>query len=161
MVVNKTMATEIERKFLLKNDMWRDSVAKYTYFKQGYLVGSDKASVRVRIEGQQANINIKSATLGVTRKEYEYSIPLEDAQELLNNLCQQPLIEKTRHYVYVGNHEWEIDEFKGDNQGLIVAEIELKDEMEEFIKPEWLGQEVSHEKKYYNSLLVKKPYKNW
>ena len=155
------MATEIERKFLLKNDLWRDSVVKYIFFKQGYLVGSEKASVRVRIEGEQANMNVKSATLGVTRKEYEYSIPLEDAQELLNNLCQQPLIEKIRHYVYVGDHEWEIDEFKGDNQGLIVAEIELKDEMEEFNKPEWLGQEVSHEKKYYNSLLAKQPYKNW
>jgi len=155
------MATEIERKFLLKNNSWRDAVVKSIYFKQGYLIGSEKASVRVRIEGEIANINIKSATLGITRKEYEYPIPLSDADELLNSLCDKNYIEKIRHYVIVDEHEWEIDEFKGDNQGLIVAEIELKNELEEFTHPIWIGKEVSTEKKYYNSLLINKPYKSW
>ncbi len=155
------MATEIERKFLLKNDLWRDAVVKSTHFRQGYLMTSKKSSVRIRIEGELSNINIKSATLGIVRKEYEYPVPLEDANELLDNLCEKGLIEKVRHYLHVENHEWEIDEFKGDNQGLIVAEVELKDEQEEFHYPEWLGQEVSAEKKYYNALLVKRPYNTW
>lgn len=155
------MAIEIERKFLLKNDSWRDAVADSIYFKQGYLVGSEKASMRVRIEGDKANINIKSVTLGITRKEYEYSIPLTDADEILNDLCANNVIAKVRHYVYVDKHKWEIDEFKSDNQGLIVAEIELNHEQEGFIRPSWLGKEVSHEKKYYNSLLINNPYKNW
>lgn len=155
------MATEIERKFLLKNDNWREQVVKHIEFKQGYIVGSEKASVRVRIEGDKANINIKGATLGIVRPEYEYAIPIEDAKELLANLCQKPFIDKVRHYIYIGKHEWEIDEFKGDNQGLQVAEIELASVNEEFEQPLWLGKEVSSEKKYYNSLLVKNPYKNW
>jgi adenylate cyclase len=155
------MAVEIERKFLLKNDSWRDTVVESVYFKQGYLIGSEKASVRVRIEGELANINIKSATVGITRKEFEYSIPLADADEILNALCEKNFIEKIRHYVYIDEHKWEIDEFKAENMGLVVAEIELKDEHEKFIQPAWLGKEVSTEKKYYNSLLVNNPYKNW
>jgi len=155
------MATEIERKFLLKDDSWRDAIADSIYFKQGYLIGSEKASVRVRIEGDKANINIKSATLGITRKEYEYAIPFADADEVLNNLCENNFIEKIRHYVYIDEHKWEIDEFKAENKGLIVAEIELTDEQEVFRQPSWLGKEVSNEKKYYNSLLVNNPYKNW
>ncbi len=155
------MATEIERKFLLKNDAWRDDVVKHIEFKQGYLVGSEKASVRIRIEGDKANINIKGATLGIVRSEFEYEIPLQDANELLDGLCDQPFIDKVRHYVYIGKHEWEIDEFKGENQGLVVAEIELADENEAFDKPLWLGDEVSSDKRYYNSMLVKNPFKNW
>jgi adenylate cyclase len=155
------MAIEIERKFLLKNDAWRDDVVKHIDFKQGYLVGSDKASVRVRIEGDKANINIKGATLGIVRSEFEYEIPLQDANELLDGLCDQPFIDKVRHYVHIGKHEWEIDEFKGENQGLVVAEVELTDENEAFDKPLWLGEEVSSDKRYYNSMLVKNPFKNW
>ncbi len=155
------MGIEIERKFLLKNNKWRDEVVKTIAFKQGYLATSKKASVRVRIEGHQANINIKGATLGIVRKEFEYPIALEEAQELLDTLCGHPLIEKLRHYVYIGKHEWEIDEFQGENKGLIVAEIELDNENEIFDHPVWIGQDVSHEKKYYNSLLVAKPYKDW
>ncbi len=155
------MGIEIEKKFLLANDDWRQQVVKSIKFRQGYLVGSDKASVRVRIQGDQANINIKGATLGIRRQEFEYSIPMEDADELLSTLCDKPLIEKTRNYITSGKHTWEIDEFSGDNQGLIVAEIELSDEAEDFELQDWLGEEVSEDTRYYNSMLIKNPYKNW
>ncbi len=155
------MALEIEKKFLLTNDTWRQQVHKSIAFKQGYLVGSDKSSVRVRIQGDQANINIKGATLGISRQEFEYPIPMDDAHELLATLCDKPLIEKTRHYVSVADHTWEIDEFFGDNAGLFVAEIELSHENEDFDMQDWLGKEVSDDKRYYNSMLIKHPYKNW
>ena len=155
------MGVEIEKKFLLVNDSWRKQVTKSIQFQQGYLIGSDKASVRVRIEGDKSNLNIKGATLGVRRQEFEYSIPMAEARELLATLCAKPLIEKTRHYIESGDHVWEIDEFTGDNDGLIVAEVELQDENEAFEHHDWLGQEVSHDKRYYNSMLIKNPYKNW
>ncbi len=155
------MAIEIEKKFLLVNDTWRQQVYKSIAFKQGYLVGSDKSSVRVRIQGEQANINIKGATIGISRQEFEYPIPVDDAHELLATLCDKPLIEKTRHYVSVADHTWEIDEFFGDNAGLFVAEIELSHENEDFDMQDWLGKEVSDDKRYYNSMLIKNPYKNW
>ena len=155
------MGIEIEKKFLLANDNWRSRVVKSIAFRQGYLASSEKSSVRVRIEGGEANINIKSATLGVRRQEYEYPIPLDDAQEMLSSICNKPLVEKTRHYVPCGDKYWDIDEFLGDNAGLIVAEIELQDEDEHFDKPDWLGQEVSHDKRYYNSLLAVNPFKSW
>ena len=155
------MGVEIEKKFLLANDNWRTQVEKSIKFSQGYLVGSEKASVRVRIEADKSNINVKGATLGIRRQEFEYAIPMEDAKELLETLCDRPIIEKTRHYVYSGEHVWEIDEFSGDNEGLIVAEIELKNEDENFAMQDWLGEEVSGDKRYYNSMLIKNPYKNW
>ena len=155
------MGIEIEKKFLLSNDDWRQLVDKSVEFRQGYLVGGEKSSVRVRIEGERANLNIKGATLGVTRQEFEYAIPTEDARELLSSLCDEPLIEKTRHYINDGEHTWEIDEFAGDNTGLVVAEVELRDENEPFKNHDWLGQEVSEDKRYYNSMLIKNPYKNW
>ncbi len=155
------MAVEIEKKFLLANDNWRTQIEKSIKFSQGYLVGSKKASVRVRIEADKSNINIKGATLGIRRQEFEYPIPMEDAKELLETLCDTPFIEKTRHYVYSGEHVWEIDEFFGDNEGMIVAEIELKHENESFERHDWLGEEVSEDKRYYNSMLIKNPYKNW
>lgn len=155
------MAIEIERKFLVINDAWRSQVIKSIAMSQGYLVGSDKASVRVRIAGDTAFMNIKSATLDVTRKEYEFVIPMEDAREILANLCDKPLIEKVRHYVPFGQHTWEVDVFEGDNAGLIVAEIELEHANESFDRPEWLGEEVSDDKRYYNVCLVKHPYKDW
>ena len=155
------MAKEIERKFLLLNDDWRDAVEKVTRYSQGYIVGSEKASVRVRIEGEKAFLNIKSATLGIERHEYQYPMPVAEAEEILNLLCEKPLIDKNRYIVNYGNHEWEIDEFLGDNQGLVVAEIELNNEDEVFEKPSWLGNEVSDDKRYYNVCLVKHPYKDW
>ncbi len=155
------MAKEIERKFLVKNDSWRQVAAPGVYMSQGYMGDAKRASVRVRVEGEQANINIKSATLGVTRSEYEYPIPRDEALEMLRTLCEQPLIEKTRYEVKVGAHTWEVDVFEGDNQGLIVAEVELASEDELFEKPDWAGDEVSHEPRYYNVCLVKHPYKDW
>ncbi len=155
------MGIEIEKKFLLRNDGWRQDADAGTSFRQGYLAGSEKSSVRVRIEGDKANINIKSATLGVRRQEFEYPIPLEDAQILLETLCQKPLIEKTRYHVTYTGHVWEIDVFDGDNTGLVVAEIELADEDEVFARPDWLGEEVSEDPRYYNVCLVKHPFCDW
>lgn len=155
------MATEIERKFLVKDDNWRSTADAGTAYRQGYLVGSKAASVRVRIEGDQARLNIKSATLGITRQEYEYPIPMQDAESLLNDLCEHPLVEKTRYHLDYKGHEWEIDVFAGDNAGLVVAEIELESESAEFPRPAWLGEEVSDDPRYYNVSLVKNPYKNW
>ena len=155
------MATEIERKFLLSSDRWRDSADSGTRLRQGYLIGAEKSSVRIRIEGERANINIKSATLGVRRQEYEYPIPLADAEEMLDTLCEQPQIEKTRYHVPLGGHVWEVDVFAGDNAGLVVAEVELEDENEPFERPEWLGEEVSEDTRYYNVCLIRHPYKDW
>ncbi len=155
------MATEIERKFLVTSDAWREAADVGIRFRQGYLIGAEKASVRVRIEGERANLNIKSATLGVRRQEYEYEIPLVEAEEILDTLCEQPQIEKIRYYVPIGAHTWEVDIFAGDNEGLVVAEIELADEEEPFERPEWLGKEVSDDTRYYNVCLTSHPYKDW
>ena len=155
------MAVEIERKFLVKNDNWKSCISHSTSIRQGYLAPLSKSSIRIRIEGQSASINIKSATLGIRRTEYEYPIPLKDAHEMLKNLCEEPQINKTRHHVHINQHTWEIDEFYDDNNGLIVAEIELRAEDEVFEKPEWLGEEVSDDPRYYNVNLIKHPYKKW
>lgn len=155
------MATEIERKFLLRDDRWRESADNGEFMRQGYLVGTSRASVRVRVSGEVANLNIKSATLGITRQEYEYAIPVAEANEILDTLAEGPLIEKTRYHVRHGEHTWEIDVFSGDNKGLVVAEIELKSESEDFLHPDWLGEEVSGDPSYYNVSLVKHPFKDW
>ncbi|MFV2056854.1 MAG: CYTH domain-containing protein [Thiohalomonadales bacterium] len=155
------MATEIERKFLLLTDAWRNRVTESINMKQAYMLGSDKASVRVRISGDSASLNIKSATLGITRKEYECPLLLADAEEMLQELCQSPVITKTRHIVPNGPHIWEIDQFHGANEGLIVAEIELSQEDEAFLKPDWIGLEVSGDIRYYNVSLIKNPFSTW
>lgn len=155
------MAIEIERKFLVTNNDWKEGADAGTLFRQGYLSNSETASVRVRIEGHTANLNIKSATLGIRRSEYEYEIPLQDATELLDTLCQKPLIEKHRYRVSHRNHLWEIDVFSADNAGLIVAEVELSDEQESIELPAWIGKEVSDDPRYYNVCLVEHPYKLW
>ena len=155
------MATEIERKFLVANDNWRKQVTRQKTIKQAYFGPPNMASIRIRIDGDSANINIKSATLDIVRKEYEIPVPMADAEEMLQHLCERPFIEKVRHIVPQGDHVWEVDEFSGDNQGLIVAEIELSRPDEFFEKPDWLGEEVSHDERYYNVRLVKNPYKNW
>ena len=155
------MPVEIERKFLVRNDAWWPHVSRSRKIRQGYLGPLSKASVRVRIDGEKANLNIKSATLGMQRSEYEYSIPMKDAIEMLDNLCEGPQIDKNRHIVIFGDHTWEIDEFFGDNLGLIMAEIELDDPDERFEIPDWLGVEVTEDERYYNVNLVKNPYKNW
>jgi len=155
------MATEIERKFLVTDDSWRADADAGTAYRQGYIVGASHASVRVRLEGEAAYLNIKSATLGVRRLEFEYPVPLEDARVMLESLCAKPLIEKTRYLLDHGGHHWEIDVFSGDNAGLVVAEIELADEAESFARPPWVGEEVSHDPRYYNVSLVDHPYKEW
>jgi adenylate cyclase len=155
------MAIEIEHKFLLVNDNWRSAVTKSINYRQGYLNSDANSSVRIRVSDDTAKINIKSATIGAQRSEYEYDIPATDAHELLSALCHQPLVEKTRHLVVIGQHTWEIDEFKGDNAGLIVAEIELSAVGEFFDKPEWVGLDVTEDIRYYNNQLAKHPYSQW
>ena len=155
------MALEIEHKFLLRDERWRDQVERSLRMRQGYLVSDATRSVRVRVAGDQGYLNIKSGTLGIARREYEYRIPLAEAEELLNTLCEKPLLEKTRHFIHYGDHLWEVDEFSGDNAGLIVAEVELGAVDEAFARPDWIGEEVSHDLRYYNSQLVRHPYKDW
>ena len=160
-LIENTMPIEIERKFLMANDDWRQHVSASHRIRQGYMGEIDKASVRIRVQGDKANINIKSATLEMRRMEYEYAIPLDEALEMLETLCKQPQVDKTRYLVEQGKHTWEIDEFYGDNAGLIVAEIELSDEAEVFDKPAWIGEEVTQDPRYYNVNLINHPYKQW
>ena len=155
------MATEIEHKYLLANDNWRKSISDSIVMRQGYLTSDSSSSIRVRISNHGAKLNIKSATIGNMRQEYEYDIPLQDANEIINTLCRKPLIEKTRHFIKQGHHTWEIDEFTGDNDGLIVAEIELLELNEKFAIPEWIGKEVTEDFRYYNNNLSLNPYKLW
>ena len=155
------MALEIEHKFLLADDSWRNEISHSVLYKQGYLSSGALGSVRVRISDKQAWLNIKSATIGSSRQEFEYEIPLSDANTLLEDLCFKPFIEKTRHFIYHDQHTWEIDEFSGDNDGLIVAEIELMEIGESFAKPSWLGNEVTADIRYYNNNLTKHPFKDW
>ncbi len=155
------MAVEIERKYLLKNDSWRNTCSEGKKYLQGYLLGSELASVRVRLEGDAAFLNIKSMSLGVVRSEYEYAIPNADANEMLENLCVKPLISKMRYIVMYQNKKWEIDVFDGDNFGLIVAEIELQAEDEKFELPDFIDKEVSNDPRYYNVNLVERPYIKW
>ncbi len=155
------MAQEIEHKFLVRDASWRQHVYRSVAVRQGYLVSDAVRSVRVRVAADKAYLNIKSGVIGVSRSEYEYQIPLADGHELLNTLCRKPLVEKTRHLLRYGDHVWEIDEFAGDNAGLIVAEVELTSLGEAFARPPWLGEEVSHELRYYNSQLALHPYKDW
>lgn len=129
--------------------------------RQGYLNKNGPGSIRVRIAGDQAALNIKSATLGVSRAEFEYAIPMSDAEYILDSLCLKPLIEKTRYKIKYAGHLWEIDVFAGDNAGLVVAEIELDAAEEAFHLPDWAGAEVSHDPRYYNVCLVSHPYKYW
>ena len=161
------MGTEIERKFLLASDAWRGAVSRSRRMVQGYLIaasavttGASKSSVRVRVSGDEAWLNIKSSTLGVERQEYEYAIPLVDGDAMLARLCDG-VVEKIRHYVAIGDHEYEIDEFFGANDGLLVAEIELGAVDETFERPAWLGREVSHLPRYYNLNLIGRPYSDW
>ncbi len=154
------MAQEIERKFRVANDDWRAMATSSSSLKQGYLSSSAEATVRVRLEDNLGTLTIKSKTKGITRNEFEYAIPAQEAKELLM-LCRGPLIEKIRYRILQENHTWEIDVFEGDNDGLIIAEIELTSEDDYFAKPQWLGEEVSGDSRYYNSNLATHPYVNW
>jgi adenylate cyclase len=154
------MGVEIERKFLLAGDGWRGQ-GQAIPMRQGYLCSDPERTVRVRIEGARAVITIKSKGNGLRRGEWEYAIPVADAAELLDGLCEQPLVEKTRHRIAIGAHVWEVDEFAGENAGLVVAEIELAAEDEAFDKPDWIGREVSGDRRYYNASLIRSPYSQW
>ncbi len=155
------MALEIEHKFLIISDEWRKLVNRSEVFRQGYLSNNPAASVRVRLANDQASLNIKGMTIGTQRPEYEYNIPWQDAVEMLNQLCTPPLIEKTRHFLEFAGKTWEIDEFAGENAGLIVAELELTTVGEYFQKPHWVGKEVSGMERYYNVSLLTYPYSQW
>lgn len=161
------MGIEIEKKFLVINDSWKSRVYKTTRMAQGYLndmnamrAGTQKASVRVRIAGEQAFLNMKSRELGHTRQEFDYEIPVADAEALLE-LCVGGLIDKHRHYVKHEGFVWEVDEFLGDNAGLIVAEIELPDADAVFARPEWCGKEVTDKIRYYNLALAERAFSRW
>jgi adenylate cyclase len=155
------MATEIERKYLIANDDWRQHSDAGIQITQGYMGSNEKSSVRIRVNGDSANINIKSKTLGMQRSEYEYAIPLEDAREMLAALCDRPYIDKTRFHVPHEGRVWEVDVFAGENEGLIVAELELASVDEIFPLPNWVGEEVTEDPRYYNICLVSHPYKKW
>ena len=161
------MGIEIERKFLLANDDWRAAVTSSKHIAQGYLVGvralrdgTARASVRVRISGDQAWLNIKSVELGVARAEYELPLPLDDAQTMLATLCNG-VLEKIRHHVEIDGWLFEVDEFLGANRGLFVAEVELPEKDAVFPRPAWLGREVSTLARYYNVNLIERPYAEW
>lgn len=154
------MGIEIERKFLLAGDAWR-GLGQPVLLRQGYLSSARERVVRVRIEGGQAMLTIKGANVGASRGEWEYPIPLADAVELLDGLCEQPLIEKYRHRIEHAGMVWEVDEFLGANAGLVVAEIELASEDQPFEKPEWIGAEVSGDARYYNANLIRHPFSQW
>ena len=154
------MATEIERKFLVNGDQWRSPGVGQRYC-QGYLPTQDNVTVRVRIVGEKAYLTLKGPTQGMSRSEFEYDIPVTDAEILLNTLCQRPWIEKWRYRIPMGDLVWEVDEFLGENQGLILAEVELVSEDQTLDLPDWIGQEVTGDRRYYNSNLVNYPYQQW
>lgn len=155
------MAQEIEKKFLVAGE-FKESAKKATRITQGYLSSVPERTVRVRVKGEKGYITVKGIgnDSGASRFEWEKEIPVEEVQELLK-ICEPGVIDKTRYLVDAGNHTYEVDEFYGDNEGLTVAEVELGAEDEAFEKPSWLGEEVTGDAKYYNSMLIKDPYKNW
>jgi len=155
------MSIEIERKFLVADDAWRAAASPGTRYRQGYLSTDPGSSVRVRVSGDDARLNIKSATVGIARREYEYAIPAAEAHEILEELCVKPIIEKTRFVVEHEGHRWDIDVFEGDNAGLVVAEIELESADEEFALPGWADEDVTGDVRYYNQRLVEHPYSRW
>ncbi|MCB0705811.1 MAG: CYTH domain-containing protein [Saprospiraceae bacterium] len=154
------MGIEIERKFLLANSDWKKQAGQGIEIKQGYIDPLSENTVRIRIKGNRGYLTIKGKTINTTRQEFEYEIPLQDAIELLH-LCHQPIIEKVRHEVLHQGATWEIDEFKGANMGLVIAEIELDHEDKSIELPSWIGKEVSSEVKYYNSNLIYSPFSAW
>lgn len=153
------MGKEIERKYLVKGDAWRE-LADGTKYRQGYLNSAKERVVRARTMGPKAALTIKGITQGATRLEFEYDIPFDEANELLE-LCEQPLIEKTRYKIPFGGLIWEIDEFHGVNDGLIVAECELESEDQKIDKPDWVAEEVTGDPRYFNSNLITHPYSTW
>ncbi|MEB3212104.1 MAG: CYTH domain-containing protein [Leptolyngbyaceae bacterium] len=154
------MGVEIERKFLVVGESWRSHAIGRGY-RQGYIQTTGLTTVRIRTVGDQGFITIKGPTQGISRPEFEYPIPVADAEEMLDTLCDRPLIEKTRYVVEENGLKWEIDEFHGENQGLILAEVELTDAAQVIRKPDWLGDEVSGDSRYFNSNLAQMPFTHW
>jgi CYTH domain-containing protein len=153
------MAKEIERKYLVKGEQWR-TLATGIIYRQGYIPTAGNQTVRVRLVGEQGYLTIKGPRIGISRTEFEYPIPLEDAQEMLLNLCAKPLIEKKRYKIKYQDLIWEVDEFFGENAGLIIAEVELESENQLIDLPDWIDCEVT-DPKYFNSNLIKHPYSKW
>ena len=154
------MGTEIERKYLLKNEEWKSDVTSKTRIKQGYLNSKKERTVRIRVRGEKGYLTIKGKNISATRQEFEYAIPISDAESMLL-LCEKPIIEKVRSLITVNDKTWEIDEFAGENKGLIVAEIELKSEKEIFAIPSWIGKEVTQDSRYFNCNLISHPYSSF
>ncbi|GAB4267179.1 MAG: CYTH domain-containing protein [Candidatus Rifleibacteriota bacterium] len=154
------MGKEIEKKYLVKGDDWKKS-AKGIRYRQGYLSTAKERTVRVRIIDDKGFLTIKGITENASRVEYEYEIPANEADDMLLNLCEKPLIEKKRYQIEFSGLTWEVDEFFGDNEGLIVAEVELESEDHEVDLPDWIGEEVTSDPRYFNSNLTKNPFKNW
>ena len=154
------MAIEIERKFLVIGDGWKQGVSRVRHLKQAYLTNNDKLSIRVRIDGTAAALTIKTASAGRQRAEYEYAIPHTDAESLMRQR-EGSVIAKTRHIVPVGQLAWEVDVFEGDNAGLVIAEIELDRVDRQFERPAWVGNEVTNDRRYYNADLARVPFRQW
>ncbi len=154
------MGIEIERKFLPASDGWK-RLASGAAYRQGYLCADRERSVRIRTIGERGFLTVKGTSIGASRLEYEYEIPVDDANTLLNSLCQKPLIEKIRYKIEHAGFTWEVDEFLGENEGLIVAEIELESEDQRFERPDWIGKEVTGDPRYFNANLIKHPYSSW
>ena len=154
------MGNEIERKFLVCSEGWRD-LAEGRRYRQGYLSTHKARSVRVRTIGEKGYLTIKGPSKGITRAEFEYEIPLADANAMLDTLCERPLIDKIRFCIPFAGLTWEVDEFFGENAGLVVAEVELGDEAQRFERPAWVGREVSDDPRYFNASLIANPYQNW
>lgn len=154
------MGIEIERKFLVKSDSWRSHAVGKVY-RQGYLLSDQGRTVRVRVAGDRAFLTIKGPSTGLSRAEFEYEIPPSDAEEILRSLCVSSIIEKTRYKLPIGNLVWEIDEFMGANAGLILAEVELQDEQQAIALPDWIGKDVSGDRRYFNSYLSQHPFSQW
>lgn len=155
------MAQETERKFLVKDETWRAESREGRLYRQGYLSRVKERIVRVRTAGQKGSITVKGITKGISRAEFEYEIPLEDANQMLEHLCEKALIEKIRYKVLYEDMTWEVDEFKGENEGLVLAEVELSDENQKIVLPPWVGDEVSGDPRYYNANLVEHPFCRW
>lgn len=155
------MAVEIERKFLVVSSAWRGEHSARRHYRQGYLARADRASVRVRSDGERAWLNIKAAVAGASRAEFEYPLPLDDALFMLDELCSAGVIEKMRYWVPFAGHIWEVDVFEGDNAGLVVAEVELGAPDEAVTLPPWVGEEVTDDIRYYNNYLALRPYGTW
>ncbi|MBF0620757.1 MAG: CYTH domain-containing protein [Magnetococcales bacterium] len=154
------MGKEIERRFLVKGDAFK-SLAEGVSFRQGFLSTVKERVVRVRIAGGKGTMTVKGLTRGFTKTEFEYEIPVENAQIMLDDLCEQPIIEKKRYSIPMGDLVWEVDDFFGVNEGLKIAEVELASEDQPFDRPEWLGEEISNDPRYFNSNLVQSPYSEW